>query len=259
MIASAFAVAGLVIGGLTGIGSDSPVSQLATAESLSLPSTSLPSTPPAAEALTATSSTLPPRPTPTVAPPRSSTTTPAPPPSTTTTTVVLDIATAAAPDAGRAPPIALATPPSPVDVGTEALGLVRYDWQSRFGDWEIAFEGAREGLRALTYPRDRRIEVFVRPDDSAASIHRVLAHELGHLVDVEINTNADRDRWRRQRRIGDAVSWWPSESEPDFATGAGDFAEAFAVWETGVTSHSTVAGQPSAADLALLHELVTDG
>jgi len=155
-------------------------------------------------------------------------------------------------------PLVIATPPSPNEVGTEALGLVRYDWRSRFGDWEVVFEGAREGLRALTFPRERRIEVFVRPSDTPTSIHRVLAHEIGHLVDVEANSDADRERWRRQRGLGDAVSWWPSESEPDFATGAGDFAEAFAVWETGVISHSTVAQQPNEADLDLLEELAFD-
>lgn len=163
------------------------------------------------------------------------------------------------PEPTPVPPVVIAAlPPTPGEVGTAALELVRFDWRSRFVEWEIHFEGARDGLRALTFPSERRIEVFVRAGDTPSSIHRVLAHEIGHLVDVEVNSEDDRNRWRSQRGIGDSVSWWPDESKPDFATGAGDFAEAFAVWETGVTSHSTVAGQPDAADLALLEELALD-
>ena len=105
--------------------------------------------------------------------------------------------------------------------------------------------GGREGLRALTYPHEQRIEVFVRRDDTTESLHRVLAHEFGHVIDVELNSSG------RSRSMGSSTTtrrvgrWWPGESAPDFATGAGDFAEAFAVLETGVRSQSSVAGQPT--------------
>ena len=144
--------------------------------------------------------------------------------------------------------------PPEVALGERALLRMNYQWSSRFPDWTIEFLGPRQGLRALTYPSERRIEVFVRAQDDEASLHRVIAHEVGHLVDVSANSQADRDRWSAQRNIEDA-DWWPSEAQPDFATGAGDFAEAFAVWETGIQSRSTIAGQPDEADLALLAEL----
>ncbi len=168
------------------------------------------------------------------------------------------------------PPVPSTSPPPPSTIASEpvaptvtidpaeaALDRMRFDWGGRFPDWEVSFLGPRSGLRALTYPHERRIEVFVRSTDTAESLHRVLAHEIGHLVDVELNTNEDRDRWRSQRSLSSAVPWWPDDSDPDFASGAGDFAEAFAVWEAGIISQSTVAGQPTAADLELLRELVT--
>lgn len=141
--------------------------------------------------------------------------------------------------------------------GDQALARVSFDWRTRFPDWTVEFEPAREGIRALTYPAERRIEVFVRPSDTAATLHRVFAHELGHLIDVELNDDADRSRWLDTRGIDQETPWWPSASAPDFDTGAGDFAEAFAVWETGVSSRSTVGGQPDSDDLALLRELAS--
>lgn len=145
----------------------------------------------------------------------------------------------------------------PASIEEQALALVRYDWQAMFPNLQIDFLGPRNGLRALTYPAEHRIEIFVRDSDTAASLHRVLAHELGHVIDVELNSPDDRDRWLAQRGLAGSTTWWPNESAPDFATGAGDFAEAFAVWETGVQTQSTLAGQPDDADLALLRELAS--
>ena len=134
--------------------------------------------------------------------------------------------------------------------------LVNFDWRAAFPDWEVEFEGERVGIRALTYPAEQRIVVYVRRDDTPESLHRVFAHELGHVVDVELNSNDERERWRQQRNIDSDVPWWPSAEAPDFATGAGDFAETFAVLETGITTRSTVAAQPTSGDLALLRELM---
>ncbi len=147
------------------------------------------------------------------------------------------------------------TSAAPLSIGDQALLRVGYPWRSTFPEWEVVFRGPRSGIRALTYPEDRRVEIFIRPSDTVSSLHRVFAHELGHVIDVELNSSADRDRWLAQRGISDSAPWWPSAESPDFATGAGDFAEAFAVWETGVTTRSTVGAQPTADDIALLREL----
>lgn len=140
-------------------------------------------------------------------------------------------------------------------IGGQALAAMRFDWPAIFDDWTIEFHDERMGLRALTYPHEKRIEVFVRERDTVRSLHRVLAHEFGHVVDVELNTAADRDRWVAERALAPNVLWWPDESAADFGTGAGDFAEAFAVWETGIRTQSTVGGQPDSDDMALLAEL----
>lgn len=180
------------------------------------------------------------------------TTTPPQPPASPTTTPVLPSTTdvVVAPET-EAPTTTEASEP----LGQQALDRVAFDWRTRFPAWSVQFRSAREGIRALTYPAERRIEVFVRPTDTAATLHRVFAHELGHLIDVELNSDEDRAQWFETRGIEQSTPWWPSASAPDFDTGAGDFAEAFAVWETGVSSRSTVGGQPDAADLELLREL----
>ena len=163
-----------------------------------------------------------------------------------------------------APTVAPATEQQPtpttnapsVPIEQVALGLVSFDWQTVFPTWRVDWSGPRTGIRALTYPSERRIEIFIRADDTAESLHRVLAHELGHVIDVSLNDDADRARWAEQRNIPAGTPWWPSAAAPDFATGAGDFAEAFAVMETGVTSQSSVGNQPTSADLDLLRELM---
>lgn len=170
-------------------------------------------------------------------------------PATTTSTVVTATTTDTAPTALAAASI------EPASLGDQALELVEFPWRESFPDWQIIFRGPRNGIRALTFPQEKRVEIFIRSSDTAATLHRVFAHELGHMIDVEWNSDEDRQRWRDQRGLSPEAPWWPSAESPDFATGAGDFAEAFAVWETGVTTRSTVGDQPSAADLALLREL----
>ncbi|MGI9642712.1 MAG: hypothetical protein ACR2N9_08000, partial [Acidimicrobiia bacterium] len=58
------------------------------------------------------------------------------------------------------------TTAEPRSVGEQALSLVRFDWRSRFPEWEITFSEGRAGIRALTYPREQRIEVFIRASDT---------------------------------------------------------------------------------------------
>lgn len=176
-----------------------------------------------------------------------------PAPAQSSTTVVAAPTTAA--PTTSAPDTETTTSNEPLSMGDQALLAMEYPWRAEFPDWEVVFLGPRSGIRALTYPLDKRIEIFIRESDTVSSLHRVFAHELGHVIDVEFNTDADRQRWRDQRGIASSVPWWPNAEAPDFATGAGDFAEAFAVWHSGVTTRSTVGAQPSSSDIALLEEL----
>ena len=188
--------------------------------------------------------------------PRFAATSTTPAPSATTEVVIsTTTSTPEAPDPDVVDLSTTVTTTARVSLGEQALERVTFDWRTPFPTWQVEFRGAREGLRALTYPAERRIEIFIRPTDTADTLHRVFAHELGHVIDVEMNSDRDRDRWLDQRTIPRATPWWPIAESPDFATGAGDFAEAFAVWETGVSTRSTIGDQPDSADVDLLIEL----
>ncbi len=158
------------------------------------------------------------------------------------------------PEAPVAPRVEL--PPAEELVGAAALALLPVDPAVRLPDWELAFLPGRDGVRALTFPRDRRIEVYVRAGDTPEALVRVLAHELGHAVDVADNDAADRARWRAARGAGPEVPWWPDGTTYDFDTLAGDFAEAYATWLVGSESVSRVGGPFTAEQLALVAELV---
>ena len=145
----------------------------------------------------------------------------------------------------------------PDSVESRALAAISYPWRERLPGWEVRFLPQRPGLRGLTLPSEKRIEIYVRDTDTPESLARVVAHEMGHAADLQLNDSRDRDRWRRARGAGAEVPWWPDDSASDFATLGGDFAEAFAVWQTGAQSRSTVAGQPAPDQLAVLVALVS--
>lgn len=137
----------------------------------------------------------------------------------------------------------------------EAMALISYPWRRRLAGWEIAFEPARDGLRGLTLSGERRIEIYVRDGDSAWFLARVLAHEIGHAVDLTLLDTQRRRRWEQARGFAETATWWPASGVSDFASGAGDFAECFATWQVGSASRSEIAGPCSADHLALVAEL----
>ena len=85
----------------------------------------------------------------------------------------------------------------------------------------------------------------------------ILAHEIGHAVDVTYLNGSDRDEWLEVRGIEDSP-WWADAFASDFQSGAGDFAEAFAVWAVGDISSPEIAGQPSQAQINVLLGLLDD-
>ncbi len=102
----------------------------------------------------------------------------------------------------------------------------------------------------------RRIEIYVRSDQTPRDVAEVLAHELGHAVDVTSLTREDRARWLSARGL-ESTAWWPPEgARSDFASGAGDWAEAFAMWLLSDASQSEVGGPLTPEHLALVGELV---
>ncbi len=139
--------------------------------------------------------------------------------------------------------------------GREALALITFDWEERLPSWRIEFGPSREDAVGFTWSRERRIEIFVPDGASEEFLAHVIAHELGHAVDVELNSPDDRLRWQEARGITGAA-WWAASGSSDFNSGAGDFAESFAAWLVGPDWFgSQLAGPPDIDQLALLAEL----
>ncbi|MFZ4517025.1 MAG: hypothetical protein ACOYOP_01455 [Microthrixaceae bacterium] len=142
------------------------------------------------------------------------------------------------------------------DRAARALGRIRYDWRSRLPGWQVRFLPGRDGLRGSTFPRDRVIEVYVRRNQSVTDVAHVIAHELGHAVDVSLLTDADRAAWLAARGVDPGTTWFPGESGvTDFSTGAGDFAESFAHWQVGDQWYSRLGPPPDAATTGFLASL----
>ncbi len=140
-------------------------------------------------------------------------------------------------------------------VGRDALAGISYPWQELLDGWTIEFQTSTDGLFGLTLVPERRIEIYVRPDQSPAMVRHVIAHELGHAVDVTLNDGPDRRRWEEARGLSSAP-WWPDSGAADFRTGAGDFAESFAAWQVGPSGfRSELAPPPDGAQIQLLAEL----
>jgi hypothetical protein len=140
-------------------------------------------------------------------------------------------------------------------LGAEVLGELTFPWSTRLPGWTVVFLPGRDGLLGGTWTYERRIEIYVRADQPRHDVAFTVAHELGHAVDVALLADADRLEWRRQRGLDESVPWWVESGASDLSSGSGDWAEAFAVWLVGGTSHSRVAPRPSAADLAVVARL----
>jgi hypothetical protein len=178
----------------------------------------------------------------------------APPPTPTTTL--------------SAPPITFALPTGPATdeaasdltheqrVGADALRLLSYPWQQSLPGWQIHFLPGRPGLLGATWPEDQQIDLYVRAEHSADDVAHVLAHEMGHAIDVTWFGPTDRSTWRAARGFAAERAWFGQAGESDYATPSGDFAEAFAVWQVGSARYRGVAGPALTAEqLALVAQL----
>ena len=136
-----------------------------------------------------------------------------------------------------------------------ALALLRDPWLDRLEGWTIEFLPARVGYLGATWARTKRIEIYVGEGQTLHELAFTLAHELGHALDVTLLDVNQRDQWLQARGVPKA-SWWGTSGDSDYGVGAGDWAEAFAVWQVGGPSYSTLAGALTPAQLELLAQLL---
>ncbi len=179
--------------------------------------------------------------------------------SETTSIATLPVAELSAPAtviSASAPPRADAVE-ARAGIGAAAEALLPFEWQTALPGWSIVYSDANDDFRGLTYPYDNTIELYVRDGDTAESLAGILAHELGHAIDVTHFDDEMRLTWSETRNI-ESARWWPDAYASDFETGAGDFAEAFAVWAVNDPSSSRVAHQPTSSQIRVLQSLIAD-
>jgi len=129
-----------------------------------------------------------------------------------------------------------ASVPSYIARGEAALSRIPYSLGSI--GYTISFHPGRGDVKGLTHHNRNHIEVFISPTMSNNELLNVIAHEMGHAVDLILTSYADRDAWYAARGIPPTTPWWPVGIVADFATPAGDFAECFAYWAIGSPSRS---------------------
>ena len=118
------------------------------------------------------------------------------------------------------------SPGDPASVGAAAEALVDYDYRGVLEGWTVEFLGPREGYRGNTNTVSRTISIFIGEHDTPQVVAEVIAHEVGHAIDVMYLDDQTRVAWMEMRSI--EQGWWPHSGASDFHVGAGDYAEAVA-------------------------------
>lgn len=140
-------------------------------------------------------------------------------------------------------------------IGAQAEDLIEYDWQSVLPGWTVMYEGDSPGYKGLTHWPSKTITLYVDDGAGADDVAEVLAHELGHALDVTYMDNDTRTQWLEAR--GMPMVWWAGNGLNDFSVGAGDFAEAVAALWVDSPSDSAY-GEFTDAQLQLVSELLPD-
>jgi hypothetical protein len=97
---------------------------------------------------------------------------------------------------------------------------------------------------------EHRIEIYLRSGESQPMVAHVIAHEIGHAIDVSYNTSDRRQQWLQLRGASTSQPWFGSD---DFSSPAGDYAETFSFWQVGPNADwSHLAPPPSPAQLKQL-------
>jgi hypothetical protein len=110
--------------------------------------------------------------------------------------------------------------------------------------YRLHVAGPVRGLRGRTDTAARTITLYVAPSDVPAAVAHDLGHELGHAFDATRLTDAQRAAYLRARGVPGAT-WFPDGRTSDYRSGAGDFAEVFALCHAASTVYrSRLAPRP---------------
>ncbi|MEY2535136.1 MAG: hypothetical protein QOF29_3046 [bacterium] len=94
--------------------------------------------------------------------------------------------------------------------------------------YRLRVAGPLPGVRGRADTAAKTITLFVAPHAAVHQVAHDLAHELAHAFDAERLSTAERAAYLRGRGATGA-SWWPGGEASDYRSGAGDFAEVFAL------------------------------
>lgn len=143
------------------------------------------------------------------------------------------------------------------DRGEAALARISYPWEGL--GFTIRFDPPREGLRGVTYASEREIRIYVRLTDPLARTAHDLAHEIGHAADIVHMDRERRNAWLDARGAA-GTEWWSCDYCEDRGHGSGDYAEVFALWQTGPSHYSSqLAARPSDRELDRLATFFRSG
>lgn len=154
-----------------------------------------------------------------------------------------------------AEPSTVTSDPVAAAIGAEAETFISYPWHDLLVGWNVAYLDSDGSIGGNTNLPTRTITVYTPADGDPAYVAEVLAHELGHALDVTFLDEGARQQWLAARGVSDSP-WWPTDGPADFHVGAGDFAEAVAAVLTGSPSDSTLAGPFTAEQLALAESML---
>jgi hypothetical protein len=94
--------------------------------------------------------------------------------------------------------------------------------------YTLRVAGPLQGIRGRTDNATRTITLYVAPTDAPHVVAHDLGHEIGHAFDATRLTAAQRAAYLRARGVPNAP-WLPGRRASDYGSGAGDFAEVFAL------------------------------
>ena len=138
-------------------------------------------------------------------------------------------------------------------LGAEAEAMISYDWAAQLPGWTVKYQGDSAGYKGLTHRPTKTVTIYIDAGSTAHDVAEILAHEIGHALDITHFNDDQRVEWLEARNM--PMTWWAGEGVSDFHSGAGDFAEAVAaLW---VDSPSKADhGEFTEAQLALAAEML---